>query len=104
MSRGRSLRKKLFRKSTNQRWGKQNHVTAKSCSERGDHKKNTAATGRHHPFAKKESAHRGAFVSRTKRAVQSQAQSAEQQRTHGLTSVSGPMGSAAGSTTVLPHM
>ena len=83
-----------------------NHVTAKSCSARSIHKKSTAAaTGRHHPFPKKTSAHRGAFASRTKRtAVQPQAQSAEQQRTHGRTSVSGPLGSAASSTTVLPLM
>ena len=53
MSHGRSLREELFRKSTNQRRGKRNQVTAKSCSERSIHKKSTAATGRHHPFAKK---------------------------------------------------
>ena len=82
MSHGRSLRKKLFGKSTNQRWGKPNHLTATSCSERSIHKKRTAATDRHHPFAKTKSAHRGAFASRTKcTAVQPQAQSAEQQRT-----------------------
>ena len=57
------------------------------------------------PFAKKMSAHPGAFASRAKRtAVQPQGQSAEQQRTHGRTSVSGPLASAAGSTTVLPEM
>ena len=77
---------------------------AKSCSERSIYK-STTATGRHHPFANKKSAHRGAFASRAKRtAVQPQVQNAEQQRTHGRTSVSGPLGSAAGSTTVLPQM
>ena len=59
----RSLRKKLFRKLTNRRWGKQNHVTTKSCSERSIPKKErSAATGCHHPFAKKKSAHRGPLL------------------------------------------
>ena len=105
MSHGRSLPKKTLEEIDQSAMGKTNHVTAKSCSERSIHKKSAAATGRHHHFAKIKSAHRGAFASRTKRtAVQPQAQSAGQQRIHGRTSVSSPLRSAAGSTTVLPHM
>ena len=99
-SHGRFPGNKLFRKSTNQQWGKQNHVTTKSCSERSrKHLLPQASI----TLSLKRSAHRGALASRTKRtAVHNQAQSTEQQRTRGRTSVSGLLGSATGSTTVPP--
>lgn len=63
ISLGRSLRKKLLRKSTKQRWGNQNHRTSKQiCPDRRIHIKGSATTGCHQRFAKYRLAHRVALL------------------------------------------
>ena len=60
MSHGRSLGSTFFSKSTNQRWGKKNHVKTKNCSsERSIHKNSYVATGCRNLFSKKRSARPG---------------------------------------------